>query len=79
MLIGIELLDTLRQNETTDEKTLAKKCGYATVQKNGSEKILFPDKVTTTLAIYGRSCYNTLAKMTIKSILNNRIKTLKYI
>jgi len=33
MLIGIELLDTLRQNEITDEKTLAKKCGYATVTK----------------------------------------------
>ena len=40
MLIGIDLLDTIRQDETTDEKTLAKKCGYATVQKNGSEKIL---------------------------------------
>ena len=40
MLIGIDLLDTLRQNETTDEKTLAKKCGYATVSKNGAEKIL---------------------------------------
>ena len=40
MLIGIELLDTLRQNETTDEKTLAKKCGYVAVQKSGAEKIL---------------------------------------
>ena len=40
MLIGIELLDTLRQNEITDEKTLAKKCGYVAVQKSGSEKIL---------------------------------------
>ena len=40
MLIGIDLLDTLRQNETTDEKTLAKKCGYATVSKSGAEKIL---------------------------------------
>ena len=40
MLIGIELLDTIRQDETSDENTLAKKCGYATVQKNGSEKIL---------------------------------------
>ena len=40
MLIGIELLETLRQNEITDEKTLAKKCGYATVTKNGVEKIL---------------------------------------
>ena len=40
MLNGIELLDTIRQDETSDEKTLAKKCGYATIQKNGSEKIL---------------------------------------
>ena len=40
MLIGIELLDTIRQDETSDEKTLAKKCGYATVTKNSSEKIL---------------------------------------
>ena len=40
MLIGIELLDTLRQNEITDEKTLAKKCGYATVSKRGAEKII---------------------------------------
>ena len=40
MLTGIELLDTLRQNEITDEKTLAKKCGYATVTKSGAEKIL---------------------------------------
>jgi len=40
MLIGIELLDTIRQDETTNEKALAKKCGYATVTKNGSEKIL---------------------------------------
>ena len=40
MLIGIELLDTITDTEITDEKTLAKKCGYATVQKNGSEKIL---------------------------------------
>ena len=40
MLIGIELLDTIRQNEITDEKTLAKKCGYATVSKSGAEKIL---------------------------------------
>ena len=40
MLIGIELLETLRQNEISDEKTLAKKCGYATVSKNGAEKIL---------------------------------------
>ena len=41
MLTGIELIDTIRQDETADEKTLAKKCGYATVSKNGSEKILF--------------------------------------
>ena len=40
MLIGIELLDTIRQDETSDEKTLAKKCGYATVSKSGTEKIL---------------------------------------
>ena len=40
MLTGIELLDTLRQNEITDEKTLAKKCVYATVTKSGAEKIL---------------------------------------
>ena len=40
MLKGIELIDTIRQNETSDEKGLARKCVYATVQKNGSEKIL---------------------------------------
>ena len=40
MLIGTELLDTLRQNEITDEKTLAKKCGYVAVTKSGVEKIL---------------------------------------
>ena len=40
MLTGIELLDTLRHDETTDEKTLAKKCGYVAVQKSGAEKIL---------------------------------------
>ena len=40
MLKGIELIDTIRQNETADGKTLARICGYATVQKNGSEKIL---------------------------------------
>ena len=40
MLIGIELLDTIRLDETSDEKTLAKKCGYVTVQKSGAEKIL---------------------------------------
>ncbi len=40
MLIGIELLETLRQDETSDEKTLAKKCGYVAVSKNGAEKIL---------------------------------------
>ena len=40
MLIGIELLDTIRQNEITDEKALAKKCGYVAVQKSGAEKIL---------------------------------------
>ena len=40
MLIGIELLDTITATEITDEKTLAKKCGYATVTKSGAEKIL---------------------------------------
>ena len=40
MLTGIELLETIRQNEITDEKTLAKKCGYVSVQKSGAEKIL---------------------------------------
>ena len=40
MLIGIELLDTIRQNEISDEKTLAKKCGYVAVSKSGAEKIL---------------------------------------
>ena len=40
MLTGIELLDTIRQNEITDEKTLAKKCGYVAVSKSGAEKIL---------------------------------------
>ena len=40
MLIGIEVLNTLRQDETANEKTLAKKCGYATVTKSGAEKIL---------------------------------------
>jgi len=41
MLIGIELLDTITDNTTVDEKTLAKKCGYVAVQKSGAEKILF--------------------------------------
>ena len=40
MLIGIELLDTITDNTTVDEKTLAKKCGYVAVQKSGAEKIL---------------------------------------
>jgi len=40
MLIGIELLDTITDNATANEKTLAKKCGYATVTKSGAEKIL---------------------------------------
>ena len=40
MLIGIELLDTIRQDEISDEKTLAKKCGYVAVTKSGAEKIL---------------------------------------
>ena len=41
MLKGIELIETIRQNEIADEKTLARKCGYSTVTKSGSEKILF--------------------------------------
>ena len=40
MLTGIELIEAIKQNEIADGKTLARKCGYATVQKNGSEKIL---------------------------------------
>ena len=40
MLTGIELLNTLRQDETANEKALAKKCGYVTVSKSGAEKIL---------------------------------------
>ena len=40
MLTGIELLDTIRQDEISDEKTLAKKCGYVAVTKSGAEKIL---------------------------------------
>ena len=40
MLIGIELLDTIREDETSNEKTLAKKCGYVTVSKTGVEKVL---------------------------------------
>ena len=41
MLSGIELLETIRQDETANEKTLAKKCGYVAVSKSGAEKILF--------------------------------------
>ena len=48
MLIGIELLDTIRQDETSDEKTLAKKCGYVAVSKNGAEKILLTPSVSYT-------------------------------
>ncbi len=40
MLTGIELLNTLRQDETANEKALAKKCGYVAVSKSGAEKIL---------------------------------------
>ena len=40
MLKGIELIETIRQNETADEKTLARKCGFTAVSQNGSEKIL---------------------------------------
>ena len=32
--------DTSVSGADADGKTLARKCGYATVQKNGSEKIL---------------------------------------
>ena len=40
MLTGIELIEAIKQNEIADEKALARKCGYATVQQKGSEKIL---------------------------------------
>ena len=40
MLTGFELINTITENSTDDEKVIARKCGYATVQKNGSEKIL---------------------------------------
>ena len=56
MLIGIELLDTIRQDETSDEKTLAKKCGYATVTKNGSEKILLTPFYEAILVAKGENC-----------------------
>ena len=41
MLTGNTLIDTIIKNNTADNKTLAKKCGYATVTKSGKEKILF--------------------------------------
>ena len=41
MLTGNTLIDTIIENNTADNKTLAKKCGYATVTKSGKEKILF--------------------------------------
>ena len=41
MLTGNTLIDTIIENNTADDKTLAKKCGYATVTKSGKEKILF--------------------------------------
>ena len=53
MLTGIELIETIRQNEIADEKTLARKCGYATVQKNGSEKILLTSFYETILIAKG--------------------------
>ena len=40
MLSGIELIETIKQNETADEKTLARKCGFTALSKNGIEKIL---------------------------------------
>ena len=39
MLTGFELINTIGSIETTDEKEIARKCGYATVTKNGKEKI----------------------------------------
>ena len=53
MLTGIELIDTIKQNETADEKALARKCGYATVQKNGSEKILITPFYEAILIVKG--------------------------
>ena len=55
MLIGIELLDTIRQDETTNEKALAKKCGYATVTKSGVEKILLTPFYEASLVAKGEN------------------------
>ena len=41
MLTGTTLIDTIIENNTADEKTIAKRCGYTTVTKSGKEKILF--------------------------------------
>ena len=41
MLTGNTLIETVIENNTSDDKTLARKCGYATVTKSGKEKILF--------------------------------------
>ena len=41
MLTGNTLIETIIENNTSDDKTLARKCGYATVTKSGKEKILF--------------------------------------
>ena len=41
MLTGNTLIETIIENNTVDDKTLAKKCGYTTVTKSGKEKILF--------------------------------------
>ena len=53
MLTGIELIEAIKQNETADEKGLARKCGYATVQKNGSEKILMTSSYEAILIAKG--------------------------
>ena len=41
MLTGNTLIETIIENNTVDDKTLARKCGYTTVTKSGKEKILF--------------------------------------
>tara|TARA_A100001391_G_scaffold3206_1_gene2661 strand:+ start:211 stop:381 length:171 start_codon:yes stop_codon:yes gene_type:complete len=41
MLTGNKLIETIIENNTSDDKTLARKCGYSTVTKSGKEKILF--------------------------------------
>jgi len=39
MLTGFELINTITENSTDDEKVIARKCGYASVTKDGKEKI----------------------------------------